>query len=835
MDSLRVPAEYLLLVSRLARVVQFLLIAGVVAALAETTSAQVAAGEPGAIEGVVSTQHGTVRLPGAVVSLDDASNQEVSQQVSDDQGHFKVADLPPARYRVRAFLDGFQAVDVSVTVESGQTDEVALDLPIATVTENVTVVASPVVSETGSLTAVETVNNKEAELLVPGEGVQSTLRLLSSVIQLPRGVSIDGGGPNQVGFQINTSSMVDPVTGLTRLSLPPRAIESVTVLPNPYETEFGRFSSGVVVVQSRRAPDQWRTQVDNIEPAIRLKRFTLFNVQGIGSLKPGVVTGGPIGDGSVSLEQSAQYRYDTTDIPSRPEDQLKTAQSISTFTRVDAKLSPQHSLIVTGGAFPSWVDQATLGTFTPPAATADTSGLSVQAMLTERVILGLQTFLESTLQLQGMHVEVHGQGPATMELLPEDTLGNFFNQQERDSLSEQWTETLTSSRNTRAGQHVFKAGLDVFHNAYDGTSASGTVLVARSDGSLARQLDFGAPTTQDVGSTDVAFFAQDRVQPVSRWYVEFGGRVDRDGITRTTTVSPRVGMAVILNGAGTSVLRGGYGVFAERTPSVAGAFEQFEAATDTRFAGDGVSMIGVPVQYAHVTAPDLQTASSSTWDVSYDRRLNHLLSLHLGVLDRSGSHGLIVNPVLTDRGGELLLGSTGRSDYRQAEAGVQVTHGTRLDLNASFVRSTAREDLNSLVTFYDAILAPVIGANSYAPAVADAPRRFLLRAHVMPTGSWLVLGMLDWRDGLPYSIVNDYLDFIGPRNDHRFPTYVRVEAGVERRLTIGHVHPWIGLRVSNALNAFLPADVVANVGSPAFGTFLNSEYRLCRIRLRFER
>ncbi len=385
------------------------------------------------------------------------------------------------------------------------------------------------------------------------------------------------------------------------------------------------------------------------------------------------------------------------------------------------------------------------------------------------------------------------------------------------------------------GQHVFKVGLDVFHNHYDGTSASGTVLVARSNGSLTRRLDFGAPTTQNVGSTDIAFFVQDRVQPARRWYVEVGGRVDRDGIDRTTTVSPRLGIAVILDSAGSSVLRGGYGLFVERTPSVAGAFDQFEAATDTRFAADGVSMIGVPELYEHVTALDLQTARSSTWDLSYDRRLNRLLSLHLGLLDRSGSHELIVNPVQTDRGGELLLSSSGRSSYRQAEVGVRVTHGTRLDLNASFVRSTAREDLNALVTFYDAILVPVIGANSYAPAAADAPDRFLLRVHGMPTRSWMLLGTLEWRDGLPYSIVDDYLDFIEPRNDRRFPEYMRVETGVERRLTVRHVHPWIGLRVTNALNAFLPADVEANIGSPAFGTFLNSEYRQFRIHLRFER
>ena len=37
------------------------------------------------------------------------------------------------------------------------------------------------------------------------------------------------------------------------------------------------------------------------------------------------------------------------------------------------------------------------------------------------------------------------------------------------------------------------------------------------------------------------------------------------------------------------------------------------------------------------------------------------------------------------------------------------------------------------------------------------------------------------------------------------------------------------------LNSFLPADVQANVGSPALGDFYNSVWREYRIRLRFEK
>jgi hypothetical protein len=293
---------------------------------------------------------------------------------------------------------------------------------------------------------------------------------------------------------------------------------------------------------------------------------------------------------------------------------------------------------------------------------------------------------------------------------------------------------------------------------------------------------------------------------------------------------------VLLNAAGTSVIRGGYGVFYERTPSVAGAFPQFEAAVDTRYAADGVTPLGPAVRYTHVVASDLHAAHSTVWDLEYEHRLNRTIALHVGWTEREGRGELIVDPETTGvTRAELLLNDAGRSSYRQADVGVHVTRGTRIDISASYMRSAAREDLNALINFYDSVLSPVIGANAYAPAPADAPNRLFVRGRIMPTRSWLLLGTLDWRDGLPYSIVNETLEFVGARNDQRFPTYVRLETGLDRRLSIAKVHPWLGLRVTNALNSFLPADVQANLGSPLFGAFANSEYRQYRIHLRFER
>jgi len=241
------------------------------------------------------------------------------------------------------------------------------------------------------------------------------------------------------------------------------------------------------------------------------------------------------------------------------------------------------------------------------------------------------------------------------------------------------------------------------------------------------------------------------------------------------------------------------------------------------------------VRFAHRTAPDLETPRSQTWDLAYDHRLNSMWSLHFGVINREGRHELILDPVQTAASAELRLSSTGRSSYREAEAGLHFTHGPGFDLNVSYARSAARGDLNAFTNYFDTVLWPIVGANAYGPSAADAPNRLFARGRAMPNPRWLLLGIADWRSGLPYSAVNETLDFVGPRNQLRFPTYARLELGVEHRFKIFKLQPWIGVRAYNALSAFLPTDVQANTGSPFFGSFYNSEYRQFRLQVRFER
>jgi carboxypeptidase family protein/TonB-dependent receptor-like protein len=789
----------------------------------------------GVIDGVVTTQ-GTVRLPGAQLTVLNAEGIVVAEVMTGGAGEFSVP-IAAGRYAVRAALTGFVTTSVTVDVRDDNTSVAAIDLAIEGITQTVEVTAEAgPLSTPATIATSESIGGREMDQLAPSGGLQSSLRLLASIIQVPSGVSIKGGRPNQAGLQLGPGTLTDPALGLSPFMLPDDAIDSVAVLPNPYAVEYGRFSSGLVVIQTRRAGDEWKVRLNDIDPTFRTKRGSAIDPVGVGWWGPRVEIGGPVLRDRLFLEQTAQYRYSAGDVPSRPQDELRVSKSFSSFTRLDGTLAPRHSFVATIGTYPNVASDATLGTFTPPNATVDVHTHANELGATERAVWSDRLFGETTVQAHDYASDVVPQGTAPMQLLPETTLGNFFNQQHRDTGAYQLISSLAFSENAWRGLHLFKVGIDVLGNRYDGSSVSRDVEIERSDGTLARRLAFASvPSEQTDRSIDLALFAQDRYQINTRWNMEFGVRLDRDGVLERFNATPRIGTAISLNADGTSVLRGGFGLFYERTPSIAGAFDQFETFTDVRYAADGITPLTEPQVVVHETSPHLKTPRSRTWDVAYDLRLNKRWSFHLGAIARHGTHEMIVTTAPTTTGASLMLSSSGRSDYRDVDVSIHYARSPRADITATYARSLARADLNALSAFFDTVLSPVVGANQFAAANTDVPNRVLARGRVMPTDRWLLIGIFDWRSGLPYSLVNDTLDFVGARNSLRFPTYARLEAGIEHRFKVLKFQPWIGVRVWNALNSFLPTDVQSNIGSPAFGSFYNSEYRQFRIQVRFER
>ena len=138
---------------------------------------------------------------------------------------------------------------------------------------------------------------------------------------------------------------------------------------------------------------------------------------------------------------------------------------------------------------------ATLGTFTPPDATVDVPRARQPRGRHRALALDRHLFSETTVQVHEYRTDVARRDRPPMALRPDTTLGNFFNRQHRATAMYQVIEAVSGSQNALGGLHLFKAGIDVLHSEYGGTSDSRPVLIERADGTLARRLDFALPST----------------------------------------------------------------------------------------------------------------------------------------------------------------------------------------------------------------------------------------------------------------------------------------------------------------------------------------------------
>jgi hypothetical protein len=781
----------------------------------------------------VTALGGEVLLPGAVVAATPEGGGATRTVLTDDHGRFRLPGLPTGRWRLSASLAGFQEAAAEATVEAGRETEVALDLALAQVTE--TVVVRPEVrldfgASLGSSGIVEAAQLQEAPL---GEvSVQAALPLVPGVVRGPDGISVKGGRPTQSSLMVGDADATDPAVGDVEFRLPGDAVAQIEVLPNPYAVEFGRFSSGVTVIQPRRGGQAWRLSLSDINPAVRTKRGRLFTPLGVESFQPRVAINGPVVPERLFLAQSLQLRYTDRDIRSRPQSDRVRRQGLASFTRLDARVAPGQTVTAMLSVLPERRRSANLGTFDPPEVAANTRHDIYHATLGAENALGSTLMLESLVQLKHYGIRTGGQGERPMVLTTTERAGHFFNSQERVGRGWQWRETLAGAVTGPGGAHFLKAGLDLERKTLSAWSRSRPVVVLGPDGVPTRTITFEGGDRLAAEGTDVAGFVQDRWQPREGLVVETGVRADRDGVLRTTIVSPRAGVRATV---GTVTVGGGVGRFVERTPLVAGTFEAFEARTETRF-GDAGGITAGPTTYAPRLAGDgFEPSRALTWHAEYHQRVTGALSVRASVLDRRGSHELVVNPESGPAPGLawVTLDDAGRSRYREAAFGAHYARGGAITADLSYVRSSARAVISSLGAYFASLRDPIVREAQYGRADADVPHRVIGQFRGR-AGPWRASAVLEVRNGLPYSAVDAWQDYVGRVNDAgRLRWYQVLDLQVDRRVRIGTLRPTIGVQAFNVLNRFNPRDVQRNAADPTYGWLYNSDPVRFRVMVRF--
>jgi Carboxypeptidase regulatory-like domain/TonB dependent receptor len=230
------------------------------AVLVLTGALSAAAQTGGTLQGTVVDDQGLV-LPGANVTLTDLETGLSRTDVSDAQGHYRAAALPPGVYSIKVELSGFTtAVRERVPLALGQELTVNMSLKVATLAETVTVTADVPLVETSSNTLGTTVSRQQLDALpVPG-------RSFTALAQTAPGVTGVGGGGVNAGGQLdrNNSYRIDGVSNDNNVLASPRgglsmeAVREYVVIANQFSAEYGDASGAIVSVVTRAGTNDYQ-------------------------------------------------------------------------------------------------------------------------------------------------------------------------------------------------------------------------------------------------------------------------------------------------------------------------------------------------------------------------------------------------------------------------------------------------------------------------------------------------------------------------------------------------------------------------------------------------
>ncbi len=774
----------------------------------------------GRVEGAVfvGVSSGHAFAAGATIRL---SGPVVLETETDEHGNYTFAAVASGTYRIEAFLSDLEAAQ-SISVEAGKIVRAELQLKPADVKSSVTVTATG--SETKDPAPSETISEKTLrDAPNVNERFESSLPLVPGVLRGPDGhINLKGARNTQSGALVNSANVTDPVTGGQAINLPIDVVSSVQVISNPYDPQYGKFTGAVATVATKTSDyDKFHFSIQNILPRLRDRDGT---IAGLGAATPRMTLTGPIMKGRIAITQSFEYRYTRTPVNSLPPSRRDTKlESFDSYTQVDVNITPKQTATASFALYPQKLDFLGLNTFTPQPSTPDFHQRGFQAYLQHRYIVGDKGLLISQFSYKRFDADITAQSDDPYRLLLETTEGGFFNRQARRTSRSSFQESYQFAPKRFAGSHQLTVGMSYEHSAYDGHQSFLPVEIDGVSGMPIERISFTSPSSFQVDQNETAWFAGDQWAISTRFTLNLGVRFDSDTITSSTHAAPRAGFLLAVTGDGKTLLKGGVGLFYDRIPLMVPIFPDLPNRTVTV-----LGQLDSTVFYRNTINGDLENPRSTSWNLELDRQLLQGLSLRLAYEQRNTTRDFVVSPISSGATGVLELSNRGSDSYREFQVAARYQLARHV-LNASYVRSRAVGDLNDFNQFFGNLAQPVIQPNARGRLSFDAPNRFLFWGTLAAPWKLTLVPVYEIHTGFPYSVENEFREYVGPRNVARFPRFSSFDLQITRPLTLPfgekHLHARVGMGVFNLFNHFDPRDVQNNLAIARFGQFFNTAWR----------
>jgi hypothetical protein len=364
-----------------------------------------------------------------------------------------------------------------------------------------------------------------------------------------------------------------------------------------------------------------------------------------------------------------------------------------------------------------------------------------------------------------------------MLITPEGWSGNFSNAWTRTSNQFELLPVYRLPLKGRWGRHELKLGADYTRRSYELSRSSHPTQLLREDGSVTERIDFtgavpwparaGEGGGYHTSDFEIAEFVQEHWVMNEHLAMDLGGRLITQSIGRSAAFAPRAGL--VYSPDHKAVIRAGAGLFYDRVPLLLADFADDPTRVVTLYGPNGVPE-ALPIRYQNAfvqyvpgvglvpTNPRLDTSPRNfTWKLEVDRELWRGLSVRTIYLYSQTQDLYVITPLAAASGRTSLMGlaDRGGSHYHELETTLHYRAGDRSEVNASYIHSHARGDLNTLSDVYVPFEQPVIRPDVAGTFAPDVPNRVVGWGTFSLPWTLTASPVVDVHSGLPYSKLDE--------------------------------------------------------------------------------
>jgi hypothetical protein len=602
----------------------FTMLAASLLLIATAASAQQGTAE---LRGQVVDQQGNA-LPGATITVRHQESGRFREIVSGEDGSFHLSALDPGVYEIEADLTGFKKYQArDIRIEVGRTSQVKIPLDVGGVEETVTVSGeAPLVDTTskeigGHVSAREFVdlpsfNRNFAGYLGMLPGVVASVSMTTFGAD---SISVAGQNVRNVNYTMDGSNNNDTFNGGNggaQARVPVEAVQEFQLLTSQFDAEYGLSSGGIVNSVSKQGTNQFHgsavaffqddkfTARDYFAEKQDLPKPQTKQQQFSGSL------GGPIVRDKAhffaNVERVILDGGVTVNIPSRPDlarTDFENTRVWNTYVRGDHQLSANNTWGV------RWLRETSpqpiqlLDNWTAPRTEAETD---VDWTVVGNLSSVLGSTRVNTFRVSAVSEDVFFGNPAfnngeDQRGLP-PTLNHPSFSDGQSPRANRRLDVAYGADNVfawflpdKGGDHDLKFGLNYLYSTLrteDYGNLNGTFTLpidadfnAADPRTYPERLSIRVPGAVNflMKGHFIGMFAQDKWQPIDRLTLNLGARYDIEILPTpnqdnplfaddlngypmdTNNISPRLGVTYTLDPQGRSVVRGGFGLFFQRT------------------------------------------------------------------------------------------------------------------------------------------------------------------------------------------------------------------------------------------------------------------------------